>query len=209
MENMKQIRSLAFSAALILLSFFTFAQDNGTLTEAFKKSYEFENLGEYSQAVSQLKEVYQEDSYELNVRLGWLTYSSGQFMESMAFYQKSINLKPYAIEPRFGFVLPAAALGNWDMVTNQYRKILEIDPMNTLANYRMGLISYNKEEYESALKYFEKVVNLYPFDYDSVIMYAWTNYRLNKMREAKVLFQKALLARPGDDSAMEGLSLIK
>ena len=52
------------------------------------------------------------------------------------------------------------------------------------------------------------VVNHYPFDYDSVIMLAWTNYRLGKMREAKVLFQKALLIQPGAESALEGLSLL-
>lgn len=206
---MKKAGFLAIAAAVMLIPFFSTAQDTGQLQEAFSKSYEYEGQGDYAQAVNVLKSVYLEDSYELNVRLGWLSYSSGQFMESMAYYQKSINLKPYAIEPRFGFVLPAAALGNWDMVTSQYQKILEIDPMNTLANYRMGLINYNKEEYESALKYFEKVVNLYPFDYDSVIMYAWTNYKLKKMREAKVLFQKAMLIRPGDESATEGLSLIK
>ena len=51
-------------------------------------------------------------------------------------------------------------------------------------------------------------VNLYPFDYDSVIMLAWTNFQLNKFREAKVLFNKSLLIRPGDESALEGLGLM-
>jgi hypothetical protein len=40
-------------------------------------------------------------------------------------------------------------------------------------------------------------------------MTGWTNFQLGKLREAKVLFQKALLNRPGDNSATEGLSLIK
>jgi hypothetical protein len=40
-------------------------------------------------------------------------------------------------------------------------------------------------------------------------MYAWSNYRLGKMREAEILFKKALLIRPGDASANEGLLLVK
>ena len=73
----------------------------------------------------------------------------------------------------------------------------------------MGLIYYGKEDFTTAFKYFEKVVNLYPFDYDSLIMFAWTNFKLGKYREAKVLFNKALMNKPNDSSALEGLSLIK
>jgi hypothetical protein len=52
-------------------------------------------------------------------------------------------------------------------------------------------------------------VNLYPFDYDGTIMFAWTNLKILKLREAKLLFQKALLIKPGDSSALEGLASIQ
>jgi len=156
-----------------------------------------------------LKEVYNEDSYEINLRLGWLNYLSGLFTESMPYYQKCIQLKPMSIEARLGIVNPAASVGNWTQVEKAYNEILEIDPENSTVNYRMGVIYYGKEDYNTAFRYLEKVVNHFPFDYDSVIMLAWTNYKLGKFREAKVLFQKALLIRPGDKSAAEGLGLIK
>jgi len=73
----------------------------------------------------------------------------------------------------------------------------------------MGSILYGKKEYADADKYLEKVVNLYPFDYDSNILYAWTQYRLGKFREAQVLFHKVLMIRPNDPSALEGIGLIK
>ena len=56
---------------------------------------------------------------------------------------------------------------------------------------------------------FEKVVNLYPFDYDSIHMLAWTKFKLGQLGEAKQLFAKALRIRPGDESATEGYNLIK
>jgi tetratricopeptide (TPR) repeat protein len=74
--------------------------------------------------------------------------------------------------------------------------------------HRLGLIYYGREEYEAALRYFEKVVNLYPFDYDALTMLAWTHFKLHNVREAKVLFQKALLHTPGGTSATEGLDLL-
>ncbi len=185
------------------------AQDNTAIQEAFKQSYELEYKGEYSKAVNLMKEIYNEDSYEINLRLGWLTYLSGNFTEAIPYYQKSIQLKPLSIEARLGMVYPASAMGNWTHVENMYNEILEIDPQNSVVNYRMGLIYYGREDYNTAAKYFEKVINLYPFGYDGVIMMAWTNFKLEKAREAKVLFQKALLISPGDASATEGLELLK
>lgn len=176
--------------------------------DAFQQSYIQEATGEVGAAINSLKGVYDEKSYEINLRLGWLSYQAGNFSESLAYYNNAISLMPYAIEPRFGIVYPGAAMGNWTLVMKQYEKILEISPNNSIAMHRMGLIYYGKEDYESAKKYFEKVANLFPFDYDALNMLAWSYFKLNNFREAKVLFQKALLHTPGGTSAIEGLDLL-
>jgi len=199
----------AFIAILIFSVAILSAQDYTKLTAAFSDSYAKEKSGKYVDAAMALKRAYDADSYEINLRLGWLTYLQGQFNESLGYYNKAIDLMPYAIEPRLGVVLPASSLGNWDMVIDQYNRILTIDPNNTVTLYRLGLISYDKKDYTQAYKYFEKVVNLYPFDYQSVLMLAWTNFKLGKTRDAKILFNKALLYYPEDPSAKEGLDLIK
>ncbi len=116
---------------------------------------------------------------------------------------------PMAVEPKLGFVYPAAALGSWDKVLAQYKDILNVDPNNTLVNYRVGLMNYGKKDYKAAEKYFEKVLNLYPFDYDSLLMLGWTEYFLGNSSKAKALFNKVLLYSPDDKSALEGLSSIK
>lgn len=198
-----------FLTTLLMLSITSFSQDYTKLIAAFGDSYAKEKAGKYSDAATALRSNYDPTSYEINLRLGWLTYLQGQFSESMAYYNKAIDIMPYAIEPRLGLAAPAAAVGNWTLVISHYNKILSIDPNNTLVLYRMGLISYERKEYTQAYQYLEKVVNLYPFDHDSVIMLAWTNLRLGKAREAKILFNKALLYNPSDASAKEGLTLIK
>ncbi|MCB2201206.1 tetratricopeptide repeat protein [bacterium] len=194
---------------LIIFNSVLFAQDFNGLQEVFEETYELEYSGEYSKAIGLLKEVYNEESYEINLRLGWLTYLSGNFTEAIPYYQKSIQLKPLSIEARLGLVYPASSLGNWTQVETMYKEILKIDPQNSLVNYRMGLINYGHEDFNAAAQYFQKVINLYPFDYDGTIMMAWTNLKLEKQREARVLFQKALLISPGDESALEGLELLK
>jgi tetratricopeptide (TPR) repeat protein len=200
-----------FTGIIILFIFATIseAQTFSEIKDAFQKSYIQEATGEYLGSINSLKEVYDEKSYEINLRLGWLTYQSGNFSESKAYYSKAVMLMPYAIESRLGLVYPLAALGNWTEVLAQYEKILEISPNNSIVLHRLGLIYYGKGDFETARKYFDKVLNLYPFDYDALTMTAWTYLKLNNLREAKILFQKALLNTPNGTSAVEGLDLLK
>ena len=197
-----------FFIGAMMLSTVAFSQDN-SLEDVFTQSYYSEKQGNYTLAISAMKKVYDANSYEINLRLGWLSYGAGLYKESLNYYQIAVNLIPYSIEAKTGLVYPALVLGNMSQVIEQYNKILEIDSQNSNANYQMGYIFYNKKDYQNAFKYFEKVVNLYPFSYDGLLMFAWTNYQLGKTREAHVLFNKVLLLSPGDKSALEGLALIK
>lgn len=179
------------------------------LEAAFNKSYQHEKAGDFSAAADVLKKVFDESSYELNLRLGWLNYNAGLFDESVIFYSNAQKLKPYSEEARFGLILPKAALGRWNEVIELYNKILEISPNNSVALYRLGLVYYGRKDYNKAQPLFKKVVDLYPFGYDGLLMLGWTSYFLGNYPQAKVLFNKVLLYNPGDASAKEGLQLIK
>ena len=203
----KKIKLSIILAVFIFVSANTYAQT--AVINAFKKSYTLEKKGEFKKAAEELKKVYDEKSYEINLRLGWLDYQAGLFTESASYYKKAVELMPYSEEAKFGLIYPKAALGKWDEVISLYNKILANHPNNTTANYRLGLIYYGQKNYTKAYKYFNKVVNLYPFGYDALLMLAWTNYQLGKLREAKVLFNKVLMYSPNDKSALEGLNLIK
>ena len=197
---------------IIIFGKVSYGQVNGQLQSqitAFDTSYKLEKAAKYLDAINTIKDIYDENSYEMNMRLGWLNYLIGQQTSSLNYYAKAIKTNPFSIEARFGYVIPASLLGNWEDVKVQYLEILKIDDKNTKANYNLGLIYYNTKEYAKAQKHFEICANLYPFDYDSILMYAWNSYFLGKYRESKVLFSKCLLIKPNDKSATEGYQLIK
>jgi tetratricopeptide (TPR) repeat protein len=202
---MKKFRILT---ALFLLAVTAQAQNITVLQSAFSKSYIAENQSNYQLAIDEMKPIYQKDDYISNIRLGWLNYLAKQYNESIAFYQLAIALKPYAIEARLGCVKPLSAIENWEKVKEQYLEILKVDPLNTTANYWLGVIYYNRKEYKSATTLFEKVVNLFPLDYDSVIMLAWSKLYNSSHADARILFQQALIIRPNDSSALNGLQLV-
>lgn len=205
MENLKFILVLV---ALIAINTTIHSQTNNNQS-VFNKSYEYEKSSNYAAAIKEMNSIYKSDVYFVNIRLGWLYYLSKNYAKSIEYYDRAIKLKPYAIEARFGCVKPLSATENWEKVKNQYLQILKIDPQNTVANYWLGVIYYNKKEYENASRLFEKVVNLYPLDYDSVIMLAWSRLNSGKKSDANILFNHALDLRPNDSSALEGLKRLK
>ena len=201
---MKNIITLLF----ILFALSSNAQSTKDIQSAFEKSYIFEEENNLAEAINVLKSVYIEDSYETNLRLGWLSYQKGNLPNAELYYAKAIDLLPYSEEAKFGLILPKSANAKWDEVEIIYKQILTISPNNTIANYRLGYIYYNQKKYGYANALFEKVINLYPFDYDALLMYAWSNLQMGKFKEAKILFNKVLMLSPNDESALEGLAIV-
>ena len=204
-----KLLKITITALLTYVAFNINAQANKALSNAFKQSYDYEAVKNYEAATNTINSMYSETSYEINIRLGWLNYLSGKFKESVMYYQKAIELMPAATEPKWGIIYPFTKLENWTEIEKNYISILKIDPKNTTANYNLGLIYYYRKDYISAKKYFDISLNLFPFNYNNLLMSAWANYFLGNKNEASVLFNKTLLCSPNDKSALEGLSLIK
>jgi tetratricopeptide (TPR) repeat protein len=206
METLKMALILTFS--LMFVGRVT-GQSDPRIQSAFADSYKSELTGNYNLSVSDIRSVYQADNYSMNARLGWLLFLSKQYPESVNYYNIAIRLKPYAIEVRFGMIKALNALESWDLVKEQYEAILRIDELNTTSLYWLGVLLYNRKDYDGAARNFEKIVNLYPMDYGSVIMLAWTRLYQGKKADAKVLFNQALLLSPNDSSAITGLNQLK
>ena len=171
---------------------------------AFSGSYTAEAKADYAEAIAPIRAIYT-GTYEQNLRLGWLYFLAKNYTTAAAHYQKAVEQRPYAIEPKLGLIKPLNALGQLDRMLATYESILKIDPQSTQANYWTGVIYLNRKAFAPAARYFERVVNLYPFDYDSNLSLAWAYLNLGKKAEARALYTKALLIRPGDAAATAGL----
>lgn len=204
MEILKRL----FPICLLMIALNVQAQ-SGNLMDAFAKSYTLEANKKYDDAISVLNKVYDANSYETNLRLGWLCYLAGKQKESVGFYEKAVDLMPSATEPLWAILKPLTVLKQWDDCEKYYMKIVKLDPKNSVANYQLGLIYFNRKNYLNAKQYFDVSLILFPFDYDNMLMSAWTQLYLERKADAKALFNKVLLYRPNDASALEGLKQIK
>jgi tetratricopeptide (TPR) repeat protein len=176
------------------------AQISDVAINAFNASYSAEKSQDYQKAIGELQGIYNESFYEANLRMGWLYYQKKDYAQSVKYYRQAVRLRPASIEALYGLVNPTAALQNWPDVFAAYQKILEIDPANSLANYRIALMYYYRKEWSSAAKHLQTVLDHYPFDYDSILLMAQVKLSEGKLSESKGYYQRALLYNPSNEA---------
>lgn len=190
--------------ALISIIFCISLKAQQTSEAAFSKSYSFEYETQYSKAITALTDLHL-DSYQINLRLGWLYYLSKDYVKSEQFYRKAVTSEPSCIEARFGLVLPLSTVGNWNSVLAVYLEVVKLDPNNSTANYRIASIYYARKDYVNAKAYVAKVLKLYPFDYDSNLLSGKILMAQTKNADAKKYFTKALEYNPQSEEAKAAL----
>ena len=101
------------AVALLVVSTPSLASAQSRSAALYKESYALEAKSDYVGAIARAREASKagSDAYFANVRLGWLTYLSGDFAESVARYTDAITAAPAAIEPKLGLTLPLLAGG--------------------------------------------------------------------------------------------------
>lgn len=176
---------------IILVSFSLTMSSQQNAEIAFSKSYSFEYETQYSKAITSITDLHI-DNYQINLRLGWLYYLSKDYIKSEQFYRKAVALESSSIEARFGLVLPMSAIGNWNNILSVYLEVVKLDPNNSIANYRLASIYFTRKDYISATTYVSRVLKLYPFDYDSNLLFGKILMAQGKTPEAKKHFTKAL-----------------
>ncbi len=205
---MKNFQSF-FTCLLVFTFSMSVMAQSKEITTAFNKSYEYEYAKKYDAAAAAFHSVDISNSFESNLRLGWLYYLAGNYKASISSYQKASAIMPASTEARWAVITVYTKLENWKEIEKTYLAILKLDPKNATANYNLGLIYYYRKDYVKAKKYFDVSLNLSPFGYNNLLMSAWTNYFLGNRNNAIVLFNKVLLYSPNDASALQGLGLIK
>ncbi len=200
---------------ILLFSYISvFAQYNSADAKllAFKNSIEKESIGQYSDAILELINIYDKynSEYVINLRLGWLYYLNKDYDNSIKYYKKALQIRgDKSIVAIFGITLPLSTTGDWDGVKSYYEDVIGMDENNYTANLRLGQIYLNTENYLNAKVYLSKVKELYPGDYEANLYLGWTYYYLGDKSSAFELFTNVLTLSPEDNSALEGLKLVE
>ena len=177
----------------------------------FQESYILEAKGKHKEALKKAEEVLKHDpnEYVAQLRVGWLLYLDEEYTESVIAYRKVVAMKPSAIEPKLGLMLPLMALRSHSEAIKVAQKILRVDPQNYLARSRMAFCLYLMGRYEKAGREYEKLLVLYPSDVEMMAGLGWSQLKKGKKEDARSTFTRLLHIAPNHVIGKDGFSKCK
>lgn len=183
---------------LFSISTNAFALSEKEINASYQKSYNYEKMNNFIDAVKSLSDVYSKykDTYTVNLRLGWLYYLSGDYANSIFHYDKAMKVQPYYIEAKIGYLLPLLMQKKYSEVEDTCYKILKVDYYNYLTNVRLSYVLRMQKKYDLAEKVSNKMLYLYPTDVTFLNELALAKYYDNKKNDAIVIFKSVLILDP-------------
>ena len=151
---------------LILTISFIMLFANDTIKETYSKSFEYEKMGNYKEAIKILQPLYQKypKGYTLNLRLGWLFFLSKRYNNALKHYQKASLILPSSFEPRLGICRVYLATQYWEKAKIISYSILKEDPLNYYANLYATQALIKENNFKDAQYIIRKMLIRYPTD---------------------------------------------
>ena len=153
---------------LTLLTFTLLFADSQTksIKQFYLSSYNFEQMGNYSEALKVLSPLYNKypEGYTLNLRFGWLFFLDKKYNDAKKHYEKASLTNPYALDPRLGIIRVYLATASYSDAEQVAYELLKIDYYNYYANLYVIRALNTQKKYAIATKITQKMLALYPTD---------------------------------------------
>ncbi len=193
MENviMKKLTLL-----FLLISVNLYALNESEIRETYSKSFNYEKIQNYTDAIKSMMTVYQEypKAYTVNLRLGWLYYLNGNYANSLRHYDNAVSIMPFSLEAKSGRLLPLLAQEKYSEVENKAFDILNVDFYNYYGNLRLCYALRKQKKFDIAEKIASKMLAVYPTDITLLTEYALVKIGKESIEDAgKVLYNIQIL----------------
>jgi len=177
------------------------------ISDAYRKSYDYEKMCSCADAVKTLLPVYQKypNGYTVNLRLGWLFFLNRKYENAIKHYKKAVMAAPSSIEANLGLLKSYFYSGNLENAVRVGNIILKEDVYNYYGNYYTILALEAKKENKEALKLINKMLKLYP----TSIIYLQELAKIEKInnpKKAKQIYKSILILDPNNIEARNYLT---
>ncbi len=185
---------------IVFLAVFLFAFSNKDIQQIYYKSYNYEKMGDYKDAIKILIPLYNKypKGYTINLRLGWLFYLNKDYINSIKHYQKASLVMPYSVEPKLGLMRDYIAMQNYKNALKVGNLILREDYYNYYGNYYEILALKGIKDYKNALKITNRMLTLYPTSVLYLNSLGEIYYVSSKKDLAKKIFEDVLILDPNN-----------
>jgi len=202
---------MLISGISLINSSFVYAESKSTTYwEDYYSSYNYENVGDWSNSIKALLILYKKHptNYTLNLRLGYLYFADKKYANSIEHYENAIEAKPHSMSPLIGLIRVRNAQGQYTRSVEVGYRITNIDFYSYYGNLSLAYALRMSKKYELAEKTTLKLLALYPEDVSFLQEYALLQVNQGELNKATEAFNYVLLLDPENVLAKENLSAL-
>jgi tetratricopeptide (TPR) repeat protein len=169
------------------------------IKEQYFKSYDYEQMGNYDEAIKVLAPLYKKypKGYTLNLRFGWLFYLDKKYNNAQEYYKKALLINSYALDPRLGLIRIYLDRANYAKAEMVSYELLKIDYYNYYANLYVSKALIAQKKYKIARKIIQKMLSLYPTDISYLEQLAIV-YKRTDSKYLQELYEDILILDPNN-----------
>ena len=163
------------------------------------KSYDYEQMGKYSEAIKVLSPLYKKypKGYTLNLRFGWLFYLDKKYNDAQTYYKKASLANSYALDPRLGLIRIYLVREDYAKAELVAYELLKIDYYNYYANLYVAKALIAQKKYTVATDIIHKMLALYPTDIGYLELLAVV-YKETESKYLSKLYEDILILDPNN-----------
>ncbi len=178
------------------------------IQEAYHKSFNYEQIEDYENAIRTLSPVLDEypNGYTVNLRLGWLYYLLGRYANSIEHYQKAIQAVSTSLEAKNGLMLPMLAQNKYSDAAALAYQVVSVDYYNYYGNMRLAFSLRMQKKYDQAEQILNKMLAVYPTDVTFLTELALVKYNQGDSEKATKLMWDVQTLDPENETAKDYFS---
>jgi len=182
-----------------------------SVMETYYKSYRYEQVGDYSNAINSLLMINKNAStnYTSNLRLGYLYFMNKNYANAVVHYQIAHKTAPQAIPPQLGLMRIMNTQNNYTQTEAIGYQILHLDLYNYYGNLYLAHALRMNKKWDSAISINLKMLALYPSDTAFLLEYGLLTFTQGHGEKAKQALEYLLMLEPENIVAKETLEIIK
>lgn len=201
LKAQRQIYKTIFCITLVSIS----------LNGCFNKNIGDQILGierQTEQAPKEPKEAFYTKEARYHKNLADKLSAQGDYNEALKLYQKAIKTDPHFTPALKAIAKMYEKQGNIDLTEKYLKETLTINNNDPIIHYKLGNISTLKDNYNEAIKHYDKATTLLP-DFFEAYRNKGLAYKLNKQPDkALEAYEKAHQLNPDDKKCMLNLGNI-
>ena len=185
---------------LISLAVFGFALNYEKIREAYYKSYNYEKMGDYKDAIKVLIPVYEAypNGYTVSLRLAWLFYLNKNYQNAIKHYELAQKVAPHSFEPKLGLMRVYNTIGKLNKTLEIGNVLLKSDYYNYYGNYYYAYALFVLKDYKNSIAVCNKMLSVYPTSVLFLNLLGKNYLYMGEKEKAKKIFQSVLILDPNN-----------